>query len=119
MTQTPQKTCFELRAALDKLYMRQSRLAELCGVDRKQVWRWCEGHAPVPQYVWTILALFAGHDKWAVMRGDLPAWEVRPYHVYRRAVGFKALARRFHPDVSGRDTTAEMQLINKFRKAAQ
>lgn len=110
------KTCFELRAALEALYLRQSSLATLCGVNRLQVWRWCEGRAPIPDHVWTILALVSGAKHHEILRGKLPAWEVKKHHVYRRMKDFKALARSFHPDTSGRDTTAEMQIINRFRK---
>lgn len=111
-----QKTCFELRAALEKLFIRQSWMAELCGVNRLQVWRWCEGVAPIPAYVWTILALIEGVKHHEVLRGNLPSWEVKRHHVYRAAKDFKKLAKQFHPDVSGRNTKAEMQIINKFRK---
>jgi hypothetical protein len=110
------KTCFELRAALERHYIRQTWMAELCGVNRLQVWRWCEGLAPIPNYVWTILAMIAGKTHHDILRGELPAWEVEKRHVYRNAKNFKSLAKRFHPDTSGADTTAEMQLINKFRK---
>jgi len=87
----------------------------MCGVNRQQVWRWCDGSAPIPGYVWTILALLSGVEKWKILRGDMPTWEVHREHVYR-GKDFKALAKRFHPDTSGRDTTAEMQIINRFRK---
>lgn len=111
------KTCFELRAALDGMFIRQSWMAELCGVNRLQVWRWCEGLAPIPAYVWTILALIKGTKHHDILRGQLPEWEVRKHHVYRGSKDYKALAKRFHPDVTGRDTKAEMQIINKHRRS--
>lgn len=109
------KTCFELRAAIEALNLRQSWLAQLCGVKQVQVWRWCEGKAEIPAYVWTILALAAGKRPIELLFGeDLPVWPVEKRHVYR-GKDFKTLAKRFHPDISGRDTTAEMQHINRFR----
>jgi DNA-binding transcriptional regulator YdaS (Cro superfamily) len=112
-----QKSCFELRAALESMAFRHSWLAELCGVKPVQVWRWCEGVTPIPAYVWTILALIKGVKVHDVRRGELPSWEVKKHHVYRNMKDFKLLAKRFHPDVSGRDTKAEMQIINKYRKS--
>lgn len=108
------KSCFELRAAMDKMWLRQTTLAKMCGVNAQQVWRWRDGSAPVPMYVWTILALLDGADKWDVKRGKLPEWHVNAGHVYR-GKSYKQMAKRFHPDVAHRDTTAEMQLINRFR----
>lgn len=110
-----QRTCFELRAALESFGWQQVYLAKLCGVKGVQVWRWCEGQAPIPQYVWTILSMaewVRGIDEGEVFG---MTWDIERHHVYRNQRDFKALARRFHPDVSKRDTTAEMQIINKFR----
>lgn len=114
-----QRTCFELRAALESFGWQQVRLARLCGVQDLQVWRWCEGKAPIPQYVWTILSM----AEWVrgIDDGDVfgMTWEVEKRHVYRNRQDFKALAKRFHPDISKRDTTAEMQIINKYRAAVK
>lgn len=112
--QIESKTCFELRAALEACFLRQSQLAQLCGVKQVQVWRWCEGKAEIPAYVWTILALASGKKPFEVLFKEMPVWTVEKRHVYR-GKDFKALAKRFHPDISGRDTTAEMQHINRFR----
>jgi hypothetical protein len=109
------RTCFELRAALESMGWQQVRLAQLCGVKEVQVWRWCEGKAPIPRYVWTILTLaewVKGMDE--PLEDDMK-WEVEKRHVYRNRKDFKDLAKRFHPDVSMRDTTAEMQIINRYR----
>jgi hypothetical protein len=116
MAKHTRKSCFELRAALDALYIRQSMLAQICGVKPLQVWRWCEGRADVPQYVWTILGLAAGRTIWQIRAGDLPTWKVEHDHVYRNGKDYKALAKRFHPDASRVDTTTEMQLVNALRK---
>lgn len=110
------KTCFELRAALDDLAMPHQTFAKICGVKPVQVWRWCEGKADVPAYVWAILTLAKGGKLSDVATGKFYTWRVRQEHVYRNGKSFKSLARRFHPDVSGRDTTAEMQIVNAMRK---
>lgn len=116
-SQPIQRTCFELRAALESLCWQQVRLAKLCGVKEVQVWRWCEGKGPIPQYVWTILTLaewVKGMDE--ALDADM-TWDVERHHVFRNQKDFKTLAKRFHPDISGRDTTAEMQIINRLRNA--
>jgi hypothetical protein len=110
-----QKTCFELRAALESLGWQQVWLAQLCGVKDVQVWRWCEGKAPIPTYVWTILSMAEGFDAMDIVLGQIMEWDVEHHHVYRNRRSFKELAKRFHPDTSRRDTTAEMQIINKHR----
>jgi hypothetical protein len=118
MAYESRRTCFELRAALDKLFVAQADLARMCGVGPNQVWRWCDGKADIPQYVWTILALYGGAEPFEVLFGEIPRWKVQRHHVFGRKRGeraYKALAKRFHPDVTGRDTTAEMQLINGLR----
>lgn len=112
-----QKTCFELRAALESFGLTQATFARLCGVQRKQVWRWCEGEVQIPAYVWVIFALSMGYDIFDVIAGSLPTFDVERHHVYRNQKEFRALAKRFHPDISGRDTKAEMQIINRLRKA--
>lgn len=109
------KTCFELRAALEQLGIPSAAFARVCGVKPVQVWRWCEGKAPIPVYAWTILSLYMGIDPIAVLFGEQADWHVKPKHVYRNGKTYRVLAKRFHPDVTGRDTTAEMQLINKMR----
>lgn len=112
---TPSRpTCFELRAAFDELCIRPADFARLCGVKPVQVWRWCEGKAEVPTYVWSLLAMFQ-YDPLNVLWGERPRWKVTQRHVFRNGKSYKSLARRFHPDATGRDTTAEMQLINEFR----
>lgn len=95
----------------------QAALASLCGVKQVQVWRWCEGKAEVPAYVWSMLTLAKGYDIDDLVRGQRYSWKVDPEHVYRNGKSYKALVKRFHPDISGRDTTAEMQMINATRKA--
>lgn len=114
---TARKTCFELRAALEEMQafgLSQGQLAKLCGVKVNQVSRWCQGTADVPQYVWTILSMLA-MEPVDVAWGEVAAWKVERRHVYRGSWDFKKLARRFHPDATGRDTTAEMQMINTLR----
>lgn len=108
-------TCFELRAALDDVRMMQSSLARLCGVDTKQAWRWCDGQNPVPEYVVALLSMIKCNDPSRVMRGHRERSEVRRRHVYRNGATFKSLMKRWHPDVTRRDTNAEMALVNKFR----
>lgn len=81
-----------------------------------QVWRWCEGQAEVPVYVWSMLSLAAGRDIFEVVFEGPAKWKIETHHVYRNDKDFKSLAKRFHPDVSKRDTTAEMQIINAMRK---
>lgn len=110
------RTCFELRSALESLGWLQVRLAKLCGVKELQVWRWCEGKAPIPQYVWTILTLAEWTKGMDEALEDNMTWDVARHHVYRNQKDFRMLAKRFHPDTSGRDTTAEMQIINKHRR---
>lgn len=109
------KSCFELRAALNKCLITQSEMARICGVKPQQVWRWCDGYTSIPVYVWSILALWEGCSKWDVKRGKIPDWEVRQSDVFRGGKNYLQMAKRFHPDLSDRDTTAEMQMINKFR----
>lgn len=108
-------TCFELRAALEELHLTQRALARLCEVERQQVWRWCDGRAPVPAYVTVILSFIKLRDPRAVIRGQRAPWLVRRHHVYRRGQSFKTLAQRWHPDRTGRDTNREMALVLKFR----
>jgi len=54
-------------------------------------------------------------DPVRVLNGHRETWQVTKRHVYRRGTTFKALAKRWHPDVAGRDTTAEMQIVLRFR----
>lgn len=121
MTQTDtqeRKTCFELRAALEQEFLTQADLARMCGVKPVQVWRWCEGKAEVPTYVWSLLSAIAGMPVFALKDGEVSKWKVERRHVYRYGKTYKGLAKRFHPDATGRDTTAEMQLINGMRHGA-
>lgn len=115
MAEPTRKSCFELRAALEETFMTQAILAQVCGVKQVQVWRWCEGKAAVPAYVWSILAYASGADTIQILTGDLPEWKVEPHHVFRNGKDFKARAKQFHPDVSGTDTKAEMQIVNSLR----
>lgn len=116
MAESERKSCFELRAALDDVGITQQQLAQLCGVKQLQVWRWCEGKADVPSYVWSLLSLAAGLDIFQVIWDGPTKWKIEEHHVYRNGKSYKTLAKRFHPDVSNRDTTAEMQAINALRK---
>src|SRR3954468_14103126 len=93
-----QRTCFELRAALESMGWKQVDLANLCGVKDVQVWRWCEGKASIPQYVWSILSL-AEWVKGVDGVFDM-TWDVERHHIFRNGKDFKILAKRFHPDVS-------------------
>ncbi len=108
-------TCFEFRAALDELRLTQRTVAALCGVTPQQVWKWCKGHSPVPTYAQTILSLLKTDEPERIVAGDSVDWHVERRHVYTRDATFKDLAKRWHPDIAGRDTNAEMQLVLKFR----
>ena len=111
-------TCFELRAALDELHLSQRALARLCSVEAQQVWRWCDGRNPVPDYVAVILSFIKLRDPRAVVGGERAQWQVSRRHIFRRDQTFKDLAQRWHPDRTGRDTNREMALILKFRNAS-
>ena len=54
-----------------KLHLTPMDFADLCGVHRVQVWRWCAGKVPTPQYAWTILALIEGVQYQEIL-GALP-----------------------------------------------
>lgn len=110
------KSCFELRAALDDLWLNQTEFARMCGVKPRQVLRWCEGDAEVPDYVWCLLSSIKNVDLNDLRKKRWHSWEIKHHHVFRGRKNFRTLLKRFHPDVSGRDTTAEMQIINALRK---
>lgn len=85
---------------------------------KRQVWKWCEGKTDTPAYVWAVLSAMEGVSKADLLRGVRFTWKIHPWHVFanRQTIRtYKALAKRFHPDISGRDTTAEMQAINSVR----
>jgi hypothetical protein len=115
MTTPRRKSCFELRAALDHFYLQSAELAAMCGVKPVQVWRWCEGKAEVPDYVWCLLSAMAGTSIDDLRRRRWHSWKIEPHHAFRGRKTFRVLLKRFHPDVSGRDTTAEMQALNALR----
>lgn len=110
-------TCFELRAALDGLRITQTQLALLCGVEKQQAWRWCNGWNPVPRYVWVMLSMIKSGQPRAVLSGRLERWQIGKRHVYRNGETFKMLAKRWHPDTAKRDTNAEMEVVLRFRSA--
>lgn len=112
------KTCFELRAALEDVGLSQRQLGRLCGVAEVQVWRWCEGKVEAPGYVWTILTLIKGFSAEDVKSGYIHEWRVMRHHVFRRGLGFNQLAHKWHPDITKRDTTAEMQVLLSLRREA-
>lgn len=109
-------TCFELVAALDDLGLTQSRLSSVCGVERQQAWRWCDGRNPVPDFVRSILSMIKTGNPARVIAGYRHEWAVERHHVYRGRQDFKLLAKKWHPDFNKRDTTREMQLILRFRR---
>lgn len=109
------KTHFELRAALDSFYLRQTDLAAMCGVEKNQVWKWYHGIAPTPDYVWCILSALAGVKEWELRRKKWHSWSVARKHIFTGKFNYKELAKKYHPDLSRRDTTAEMQQINAFK----
>lgn len=87
----------------------------MVGVKRLQVWRWCDGKSEVPDYVWCLLSAIEGTKLSDLREKRWHQWKVLRPHVYRSGATHRQLAKRFHPDISGRDTTAEMQLINAMR----
>lgn len=106
---------FELRAALRVLGFRQADLMWLCGMSRDHACRIYNGKVAVPEYVATIMYLMNGESPWDIKRKQVVKFEVEHCDVYR-GESYKDLALRFHPDRSGKDTTAEMQIINSFRR---
>ena len=52
-------------------------------------------------------------------RGAWFKWKINPWHVFanrQQSRSYKAMVKKYHPDVSGRDTLAEMQAINAARE---
>ena len=47
----------EFRASLDRLGITQLEAGELMARDKQDVWRWCHGARPVPEYIARMLLL--------------------------------------------------------------
>jgi hypothetical protein len=107
--------CFEFRAALEAARMPSSEFAALLKVERSTVWRWFKGEREVPHYAMVALSALAGLNATVLRTGELLKLKVERRHVYLPGQTFKDLALKWHPDRSGRDTTAEMQLVNLYR----
>jgi transcriptional regulator with XRE-family HTH domain len=107
--------CFEFRAALEAAHMSSTEFAALLSVERSTVWRWFKGEREVPHYAMVVLSALAGLDATALRGGELQKVKIERRHVYLPGETFKDLALKWHPDRSGRDTTAEMQLVNLHR----
>ena len=89
----------------------------MCGVRRNQVHRWCK-YGPVPVYADSIIRLLLGANRYELKYARKPLdLDVSRHHVFRNGESYRTLAKRFHPDLSGRDTTREMQFVNRFRKS--
>lgn len=108
-------TCFELRAALEDLGLTQRDLVRLSGAAVSQVWRWCDGFSPVPDYVRTLLTLMKTNDRLSVVLGHRAEWQVERHHVFRKGATFRDLLQRWHPDKNTRDTNEEMKIVLRFR----
>jgi transcriptional regulator with XRE-family HTH domain len=105
---------FELRAALRSLRISQADVARLCGVTPAHMSRVYNGKKQVSAFIATTLYLMNGSPARDIIRGCQEKFEPIRADVFRDE-SYRDLAFRFHPDRSGRDTTEEMQLINRFR----
>jgi transcriptional regulator with XRE-family HTH domain len=108
-------TCFEFRAGLEAASFSASEFAALLKVERSTAWRWFKGEREVPHYAMVALSALAGLNATALRAGGILKPKVERRHVYLAGETFKDLAKRWHPDASGRDTTAEMQFVNLYR----
>jgi transcriptional regulator with XRE-family HTH domain len=108
-------SCFDFRAALEATRLSASEFAVLLKVERSTVWRWVKGEREVPHYAMVALSALAGLDAASLRKGELLKLKIERRHVYRPGETFKNLAMKWHPDRSGRDTTAEMQFVNLYR----
>ena len=107
--------CFELRAGLEAAHISASEFATLLKVERSTAWRWFKGEREVPHYAMLALSALAGLNATALRKGDLLKLRIERRHVYLPGETFKDLVKKWHPDASRRDTTAEMQLVNLYR----
>ena len=95
--------------------MSQTDFASLLKVERSTVWRWFKGEREVPHYALVILSALAGADPDELRSGRLRQFNVQRHHVYLNGETFRDLANRWHPDLTHRDTNAEMQMVNRYR----
>jgi transcriptional regulator with XRE-family HTH domain len=114
------RTHFELRAAMRVLKLKQKDLVKACGVDRVSVSRWLNGSRSIPRYVWTILTFI--HDDGKVhlsriLNGETFQWPIIREDVFDKNQTYRDLVKKWHPDKTGQDTTAEMSIINGFKKS--
>ncbi|WP_414462415.1 hypothetical protein [Hyphomicrobium sp. DY-1] len=109
-------TCFELRAVLEDLGLTQRDLVRLSGAAGSQVWRWCDGFSPVPEYVRTLLTLMKTDDRLSVVFGHRQYWGVERHHLFRKGATFRKLLHRWHLDKNARDTNGEMKIVLQFRE---
>jgi hypothetical protein len=110
--------CFEFRAALDAAHLSSAEFAALIRVERSTAWRWFRGEREAPHYAMVVLSALAGFNAKALREGRLQRLKIESRHVYLPGETFRDLALKWHPDRSGRDTNAEMQLVNLHRPSS-
>lgn len=109
------RTHFELKAAMREIQISQAELARILKVTQVSVWRWVNGVCVIPSYLWVVLALLAGQKPAHLRRGAVLEWIIEEEDVFAEGQNFRDLVKKYHPDVTGRDTTAEMAVINSFK----
>lgn len=112
------RTHFELRAALRTAQVTQAELARACGTTPVTVWRWCSGKSPVPLYVWSILALLDPEEPdepEAILMGMPKDWVIEYEDVFQRGESYRQMVKAWHPDITRRDTDAELAVISEFK----
>lgn len=109
------RTHFELRAALRELQMMQTEFATIMGVEPITVYRWYHGQRQIPGAVWTVLA-FLDRDKLANIKKGMPKeWIIEYEDVFPNGETYKQMIKKFHPDITRKDTNLELAVISEFK----
>ena len=109
------RTHFELRAALRETGISQADLSRALHVSPITVYRWVNAKMEIPGYVWAMLSLLDGEKRSIVIRGDTKIWCIEEDDVFPNGESYRDMLKKFHPDITRRDTNAEIAVITEFK----
>ena len=112
------RTHFELRAAMREIGISQAQLARACGVSSLTPWRWVSGRTPIPGHVWSLLGLLDEDDPddpEFVLMGMAKEWVIEHEDVFPNGESYRQMVKTWHPDITKKDTAAELAVISEFK----
>jgi len=93
----------------------QAELARATGVSPITAWRWANAKIPIPGYVWSVLALIDEDEPEAILMGMPKEWVIEHEDVFTNGETYRQMAKKYHPDITGKDTAIELAVITEFK----